>query len=167
MSEPTPPDPAVATTPQDTVAVGRRLRAVRKDRRLSLKDVERLTDGRFKVGVLGSYERGDRNINIAQLLDLAEFYGVAASELLHGGDDASHGGRSSGPRLTVDMVALAADLTFAPVFRYLHTITEIRGRDLGRFESFRADDLNAMAATMGTSAAELRVALTDAGILIG
>jgi transcriptional regulator with XRE-family HTH domain len=67
-----------------TREVGERLRRVRLDRGLSLQDVERTSKGRWKAAVVGSYERGDRNITATRLLELAEFYGVTPGDVLPG-----------------------------------------------------------------------------------
>ena len=67
-----------------TEEVGERLRRVRIDKGLSLQDVERRSEGEWKAAVVGSYERGDRNISATRLLELAEFYGVAPAAVLPG-----------------------------------------------------------------------------------
>ena len=46
------------------VKVGGRLRAIRKQKRLSLQDVEAGSDQEFKASVLGAYERGERAISV-------------------------------------------------------------------------------------------------------
>lgn len=66
--------------------VGKRLRAARKHRRLTLGDVEALSGGEFKTSVLGAYERGERGLAVSRLLRLAELYGVTPAELLPSGD---------------------------------------------------------------------------------
>ena len=43
-------------------AVGLRLRAVRRQKRLSLQAVEKQSAEEFKASVLGAYERGERTI---------------------------------------------------------------------------------------------------------
>ncbi len=71
--------------------VGERLRAVRKQRRMTLGEVEAVSGGEFRTSVLGAYERGERGVAVNRLLRLAELYGVAPAELLpNGGRDASH-----------------------------------------------------------------------------
>ena len=42
--------------------VGKRLRSIRKQRGLSLQDVQRLSSQEFKAAVLGAYERGERSL---------------------------------------------------------------------------------------------------------
>jgi transcriptional regulator with XRE-family HTH domain len=63
-------------------AVGERLRAIRAAKGLSLGDVNEASGGRWKAAIVGAYERGDRNITVARLADLAAFYGVPVTEAL-------------------------------------------------------------------------------------
>ena len=59
--------------------VGERLRAIRRQKRLSLQDVEAASVQEFKASVLGAYERGERAISVPRLQRLARFYGVQYS----------------------------------------------------------------------------------------
>lgn len=49
---------------------------------MSLVEVERISDGQLKGVVVGSYERGDRNISITRLCEIADFYGVGVADLV-------------------------------------------------------------------------------------
>ena len=62
--------------------VGERLRAIRRQKGLSLHDVEARSNLEFKASVLGAYERGERAISVPRLLRLAEIYEVPADQLL-------------------------------------------------------------------------------------
>lgn len=64
------------------LAVGARLRQVRRERGLSLMGIEQKTDGHFKAVVIGSYEHADRAVTVQRLAELAEFYGLTPAELL-------------------------------------------------------------------------------------
>ena len=64
------------------LAVGARLRQVRRERGLSLMRIEQKTDGHFKAVVIGSYERADRAVTVSRLAELAEFYRVPVAKLL-------------------------------------------------------------------------------------
>ena len=64
--------------------VGDRLRAIRRQKGLSLHDVEARSNQEFKASVLGAYERGERAISVPRLLRLAELYRVPADQLLPG-----------------------------------------------------------------------------------
>ena len=54
--------------------VGERLRAIRRQKRLSLQEVEANSTQEFKASVLGAYERGERAISVPRLRKLAMFY---------------------------------------------------------------------------------------------
>ena len=73
-------------------AVGSRLRAVRKQMRLSLQAVEAMSDQEFKASVLGAYERGERAISVPRLHRLAKLYDVPVDQLLPQDDDANRWG---------------------------------------------------------------------------
>src|SRR5215216_7320490 len=62
--------------------VGTRLRAIRRQKRLSLQDVEATSNQEFKASVLGAYERGERAISVPRLQRLARFYNVPVDQLL-------------------------------------------------------------------------------------
>ena len=59
-----------------SVHVGERLRTIRKQKRLSLHEVEAQSDQEFKASVLGAYERGERALSVPRLDRLAQFYRV-------------------------------------------------------------------------------------------
>jgi len=88
------------------VALGARLRAVRRERGMSLQQVEHASGGQWTVIAVGSWERAHRAVTVAKLAGLAEFYGVATEELLpaHSAGPAAAGGR----RLTIDLQRLVA-----------------------------------------------------------
>lgn len=62
--------------------LGRNLRAIREARGWSLAQVNDRSGGLHKAAVVGTYERGDRQVSFPRLLTLAEFYGVALVDLL-------------------------------------------------------------------------------------
>src|SRR4051795_9578676 len=71
-----------AADPTYAVKVGSRLRAIRKQKRLSLQEVESASSQEFKASVLGAYERGERAISVPRLQRLAKFYNVPVDQLL-------------------------------------------------------------------------------------
>ena len=75
--------------------VGERLRAIRKQKHLSLQDVSRPSGQEFKASVLGAYERGERAISVPRLQRLAKFYNVPVDQLLPATSDDGHGGIDS------------------------------------------------------------------------
>src|SRR5215212_4657626 len=62
--------------------VGERLRAIRRQKKLSLQEVEATSNQEFKASVLGAYERGERAISVPRLQRLARFYNVPVDQLL-------------------------------------------------------------------------------------
>ena len=62
--------------------VGERLRVIRKQKRLSLQEVEAQSTQEFKASVLGAYERGERALSVPRLGRLAQFrHGLFVIEL--------------------------------------------------------------------------------------
>jgi len=66
------------TTPLE---ISKRLRQIRKQQNLTLKQVEIRSRGKWKAVVIGSYERGTRSLSISKAKSLCEFYGVPLSAL--------------------------------------------------------------------------------------
>jgi transcriptional regulator with XRE-family HTH domain len=144
--------------------VGTRLRAIRRQKRLSLQDVEAASTQEFKASVLGAYERGERAISVPRLQRLARFYRVPVDQLLPGDDGPDFGPRPGDGDLLIDLTAprsssrvegsvkldLAAmehaEGTDAEMLaRYLRMIQVQRGDFNGRVLTLRRDDLRAIA----------------------
>lgn len=62
--------------------MGLALRRSRESAGLSLKDVERVTGGRFKPSTVAGYERGERSISICRFLSLSGAYAAHPVEML-------------------------------------------------------------------------------------
>ncbi len=144
--------------------VGTRLRRIRMQQGMSLQDVERRSDGTWKAAVVGSYERGDRNISAARLCELAEFYGVSPSEVLPRDDapqpvDHPHG-------LVIDLSRLGDSDRWSGVKRYCESIQVQRGDFNRQVLSVRADDLRALAVIAGKQPDELLDGLRAEGIIV-
>ncbi|NLA35082.1 MAG: helix-turn-helix transcriptional regulator, partial [Actinobacteria bacterium] len=60
--------------------VGERIRVIRRQKRLSLQEVEAASGQEFKASVLGAYERGERAISVPRLQRLAKFYRVPVDQ---------------------------------------------------------------------------------------
>ena len=169
-----------AADPTYAVKVGSRLRAIRKQKRLSLQEVEASSGQEFKASVLGAYERGERAISVPRLQRLARFYNVPVDQLLPR-DDADLGPDSvidlergavlaarsvdDGP-VTIDLVRLEGLGTpEAQVLgRYLGMIQVQRGDFNGRMLTVRRDDLRAIACLLDTSPDGARGRLDEMGL---
>ena len=62
--------------------VGRRLREIRHRAGLSLMQVEEQSEGRWKAGIVGAYERASRRPTIDRLAALAAWYRADLSEVI-------------------------------------------------------------------------------------
>lgn len=63
------------------IEVSAKLRAIRVSKSLSLSDVEKLSNGKLKAVVLGSYERGARTLSVKRAIAIAELYQVPVAQL--------------------------------------------------------------------------------------
>ena len=142
--------------------VGTRLRAIRRQKRLSLQDVEAASNQEFKASVLGAYERGERAISVPRLQRLARFYRVPVDQLLPGDDGPDFGPRPGDGDIVIDLNtprvrgdgSVKLDLTAMEqtegtdaemLARYLRMIQVQRGDFNGRVLTVRRDDLRAIA----------------------
>jgi transcriptional regulator with XRE-family HTH domain len=151
--------------------VGERLRSIRRQKGLSLHDVEARSNQEFKASVLGAYERGERAISVPRLLRLAELYRVPADQLLprntHDVDiDLTESAASPGESFTIDLVRLHEidDDDAAVIARYAATIQLQRQDFNGEMLTIRHDDLRVLAAVMGRSPEELGGRLEALGL---
>ena len=74
--------PVTAFTQPTTATISARIRAQRKARSLTLQDIERLSNGRIKAVVMGSYERGSRAISLARTIEIANLFAIPLTELI-------------------------------------------------------------------------------------
>lgn len=146
--------------------VGDRLREVRTRLNLSLQDVERVSEGKWKAAVVGSYERGDRNISASRLCELADFYGVPASEVLPEEDGPTHRERA-GAAVVLHLEALErAREQFPGVARYIDAIQVQRGDFNRSVVSVRAEDIRSLAVIEDLPPEGLLEALRRTGVVI-
>ena len=153
--------------------VGERLRAIRRQKRLSLQDVESQSEQEFKASVLGAYERGERAISVPRLERLALFYSVPIDQLLPrttnvgvvpGVVDLTDNGRAG---VTLDLTQL--DSVAGPegemLARYLAMIQVQRQDFNGRVLTVRRDDLRAVACILGVDFDDAVDRLADLGLV--
>jgi transcriptional regulator with XRE-family HTH domain len=145
--------------------VGERLRSIRRQRGLSLQDVQRITEGEFKAAVLGAYERGERSLSVPRLHRLAEFYAVPVTQVLPPDEGAA---LSSAPGIgvTIDLNKLESlSGNDAVIFeRFLRSIQMQRQDFNGRVLSIRRDDLRMLAALLDQTEERFSDRLADLGV---
>jgi len=156
--------------------VGSRLRTIRRQKRMSLQEVEARSAKEFKASVLGAYERGERAISVPRLQRLASFYNVPVDQLLPTNEedfgvneaavvDIAGRPRRRGP-VTIDLARLErltgpeADM----LTRYLTTIQVHRQDFNGRMLTVRLDDLRAIACILGVRPDGAVGRLSDLGL---
>jgi len=151
--------------------VGERLRAIRRQKGLSLHDVEARSNQEFKASVLGAYERGERAISVPRLLRLAELYRVPADQLLprgaHEADiDLTDSAIGVGEGFTIDLVRLhELDDPDAHILDRFATSLQRERQDFnGRMLTIRRSDLRVLASCMGRSLEELGSRLEQLGL---
>ena len=149
-------------------ALGERLRNIRLQKGMSLQDVQQASEGRWKAAVVGAYERGDRNVTVARLSELADFYGVPVSEILPDEDAATASAAGDGRRrvvLDLESLEKVPEGDRDPLARFTTAIQVQRGDFNGRVLTIREDDLMALALLYQTNADELSRRLDEWGLL--
>ena len=133
--------------------VGERLRVIRKQKRMSLQEVEAQSTQEFKASVLGAYERGERALSVPRLDRLAQFYSVPIEQLLPRevtGFEAAAIDSPINKKLAIDVSKLVqlSGSPFEMLARYLRLIQVQRQDFNGRVITVRGDDTRAIAAML-------------------
>lgn len=150
--------------------IGDRLRTIRRQKRLSLLEVEQRSNQEFKASVLGAYERGERVVSVPRLDRLATFYGVPIEQLLHressGSPTIAHADGAHNT-LSIDVVKLSRlqGPSVESLTRYLRSI-QARRQDFGaEVVTVRRDDLCSIAAMIAVPTVFVTARLAELGVL--
>lgn len=151
-------------------AVGRRLRAIRKQKGLSLQDVEAISGQEFKASVLGAYERGERSLSLPRMQRLAGFYGVPIDQLLP--PDATQPRRgvawsSGGVRIDLNRLETMQTTSAEILERFLRAIQLMRQDFNGRVLTIRRSDLQLLSGLLNDSEEALGDVLVELGLSEG
>jgi transcriptional regulator with XRE-family HTH domain len=167
-------------------AVGARLRAMRKQMRLSLQAVEAMSEQEFKASVLGAYERGERAISVPRLQRLAKLYDVPVDQLLPPDDaamtrwgasstaeEASTNGRrpslgGTGDKVAIDLTKLhTVSGPERDLLRRFLSMIQVHRQDFnGRMITIRAEDVRAIACLFGVTPDSMGSRLDELGLLV-
>jgi transcriptional regulator with XRE-family HTH domain len=133
--------------------VGQRLRVIRKQKRLSLQEVEAQSVQEFKASVLGAYERGERALSVPRLARLSQFYNVPIEQMLPREVTGAEAAAIDSPinkKLAIDVSKLVqlSGSPFEMLARYLRLIQVQRQDFNGRVITVRGDDTRAIAAML-------------------
>lgn len=146
--------------------VGARLRAIRNQLGLTLRDVEENSDGRWKAVVVGSYERADRSVSLPKLHELADFYGVDVAELLPGGLSRVS---DEPPPLVIDLGGLRAvstDRQLWPLVRFVADVRSRRGDRSSDRVTLRSADARALAILLDVPTEDIEEYLRGKRLLV-
>lgn len=147
--------------------VGRRLRSVRLQKGLSLKEVEKKSKKCFKASVLGAYERGERNISVPRLFELAAFYRVPVEYVLaEEGRQKEIAPQASQVRLDLKTLAKLPRKERQPLVDYIELIRAQRGDFNDEMITIRRDDLRPLACLYHSTPAAFNQKLEDMGVLM-
>lgn len=147
--------------------VGGRLRQIRKQKRLSLQEVESVSEHEFKASVLGAYERGERAISVPRLHRLAMFYKVPVDQLLPGetgGSSSAEQQGAYGARIDIAKLEELDGPDARMLGRYLRMIQVQRQDFNGRVLTIRRDDMRAIACMLGVSEDDAAGRLAELGL---
>jgi transcriptional regulator with XRE-family HTH domain len=145
--------------------VGARLRSLRKQRGLTLQQVEVLSNKRLKGSLLAAYERGDRNISVTRLHQIATLYSVPVNQLLP--EEIEAGGEPAlPPKLAIDLTQLQGlpERQGSILARHVARLQQQRQDFNTPVVTFRSDDLEQLAAAYKTTPEMLRRSLGEWGV---
>lgn len=145
--------------------LGDHLRRLRKQKGLSLLEVESVSGAEFKASVLGAYERGERAISAARLARLANLYRLPLQAMLPP-DGAAHQERTPTVGMAFDLARLEA--ATAPeaktIARFVRLLQSQRQDWTGRVFRIRADDVRALASALDRSPSDFVRLIEELGV---
>ena len=146
--------------------IAQRLRHIRRQQNLTLKQIEIRSRGKWKAVVVGSYERGVRSLSLAKAQDLCDFYGVPLRALLDEPESTT-----DTPPLILDLRTIRAHLANPDRFTHqiydvLHWISGARQDWNGEVMSLRKTDLETLMIVTRKNVAELHQSLLNRGFYL-
>jgi transcriptional regulator with XRE-family HTH domain len=157
----------VAGTANYNELVGGRLRSIRRQRGLSLQDVQRLSNGEFKAAVVGAYERGERSLSLPRLQRLSQFFQVPISQFMpqdEAGERTMDPLPSGGVTIDLNRLERLSGTESVILTRFLRSIQMMRQDFNGKVLTIRRDDLRLLALLIDQSEEAFSDRLRDAGL---
>jgi transcriptional regulator with XRE-family HTH domain len=145
------------------VRLGEHLRRLRKQKGLSLLDVQALSEGEFKASVVGAYERGERAISAVRLARLASLYKLPLQAML---PPAEGGDGTTTPGIAIDVTRLdhAKSPEAATVARFIRRLQSQRQDWSAGVVRIRNEDVVSLACAVDRSPAEFIKVLDEDGL---
>lgn len=148
-------------------SVGSRLRSIRRQRGLSLQDVQRLSNGEFKAAVVGAYERGERSLSLLRLQRLSKFFQVPLTQFLpqeENGERTMEPLPSGGVTIDLNRLERLSGTESVMFTRFLRSIQMMRQDYNGKVLTIRRDDLRLLALLIDQSEEAFSERLTELGL---
>ena len=149
--------------------IGQRLRSIRKQRGLSLQDVESVSKREFKASVLGAYERGERALSMPRLHRLAEFFGVPVGQLLPQDETISAIEVAPSGGVTIDLNRLDSlgEREAELMENFLRAVQMMRQDFNGKVLTIRRNDMRLLALLLNQSEGDFSKKLVELGVTAG
>jgi transcriptional regulator with XRE-family HTH domain len=151
---------------QDAVnaRLGEHLRRLRRQKGLSLPDVQALSQGEFKASVMGTYERGERAISAVRLARLADLYRLPLQAMLPPEDGAADESSPAGVAIDVGRLESATGAEASTIARFVRRLQSQRQDWTSGVVRIRSEDLVAIALACDRTPAELIRLLDEQGL---
>ncbi len=145
------------------IRLGEHLRRLRKQKGLSLLEVQSMSEGEFKASVMGAYERGERAVSAVRLARLAVLYRLPMQAML----PAVEGGEPSNTQgLAIDATRIDAAKSpeAAALGRFVRRMQAMRQDWTGGIVRIRAEDVLSLASAVDRSPAEFTRIIEEEGL---
>jgi transcriptional regulator with XRE-family HTH domain len=146
-------------------AVGAAIRAARLESGMSLEELSRRSQGRYKPSSLGGYERGERAITLSRFCDLAYLLGRRPDQLL--GRALATVEPEQDREILIDLSELPDSGPGREVARYVHDVKSMRGDYRSNVITLRSGDLRVIAVASGLPIRRLLTSLGSAILRLG
>ncbi|CAB5146329.1 unannotated protein [freshwater metagenome] len=152
---------------QNPTSTSEKLRAIRKSKGWSLQDIERISKGKWKAVVIGSYERSDRSISLKKAIDLMKFYEVPI-QLLFEEDPSQSIKTINNKKLVLDQrrIKNSTKPELESLKRLISYISTVRRDWNGEVLSLRSTDLQFIAILLNLSEEQTSDYLRDESLTI-
>lgn len=144
--------------------LGEHLRRLRRQKGLSLPDVQALSQGEFKASVMGAYERGERAISAVRLAKLATLYRLPLQAMLPTGADDGVPPSSGVLALDVARLESATGAEATTLARFVKRLQGQRQDWTSGVVRIRAEDVVAIALACDRTPAELMKLVDEHGL---
>jgi len=142
--------------------LGSHLRRLRRQKGLSLLDVQALSEGGFKASVLGAYERGERAISAIRLSDLANLYRLPLQAMLP--TDGAARVEGAAPAIDLERLDRSDKPEAKAIGRFVKRLQAQRQDWTGTVFRMRASDVVALGAALDRSPADVAKLIDELGI---